>query len=148
MNAKITETENKIPRISGLATNGALTTVKNKIPDVSILVTKTGYNTKISGIEKKITDHDHNGYITGSKFNKLTTESFKPRLAQADLVTKTDFDDKRQDLNKKITSNKTMHILVENELKNYKNLMEGKNYFVGNDSTLNYLVFQPMQKYF
>ena len=37
-NAKITETEGKIPSISGLATNAALTTVGYKIPTISSLV--------------------------------------------------------------------------------------------------------------
>ena len=32
----ITESENKVPDISNLATKTALTTVENKIPDVSI----------------------------------------------------------------------------------------------------------------
>ena len=57
--------------------------------------------------------------------NKLTEENFAARLAQANLanksdianfVKKTDFDDKLKKLNKKVTSNKTKHLLVENEL--------------------------------
>ena len=32
------------------------------------------------------------------------------------MVKKTDFDDKLKNLNKKATSNKTKHVLVENEL--------------------------------
>ena len=48
--SKIIELENKIPSISGLATNSALTAVENKIPNVSDLVTKANYNTKISEI--------------------------------------------------------------------------------------------------
>ena len=39
-NAKIIETEGKIPKNSGLPTSTALTAVKNKIPDVSNLVKK------------------------------------------------------------------------------------------------------------
>ena len=39
-NAKITEIENKIPNISGLATNVAWTAVRNKIPNISSLVKK------------------------------------------------------------------------------------------------------------
>ena len=39
-NAKISEIENKIPSISGLATNSALTAVENKIPNVSNLLKK------------------------------------------------------------------------------------------------------------
>ena len=46
LNAKITIIENKLPSITGSATNSALTAVENKIPDVSNLVTKTDCNTK------------------------------------------------------------------------------------------------------
>ena len=63
-NAKITEIEGKIPSISGLATNAALTAVENKIPNISSLVKKTDYNTKITEIVKKITDHNHDKYVT------------------------------------------------------------------------------------
>ena len=56
-------------RITGLATNSALTAVKNKILDVSSLVKKTDYDAKISDIEKKVTDHDHDKYNTASEFN-------------------------------------------------------------------------------
>ena len=52
-------------------------------------------------IEKKVTDHDHDNYIITSEFNKLTTENFAARLAQANLVTKADFDAKLTSLNKK-----------------------------------------------
>ena len=38
--AKITETECKIPSITGLATSSALTAVENKVPDVCNLVKK------------------------------------------------------------------------------------------------------------
>ena len=47
---KITEIENKIPSISGLATDAALTAVENKIHNVSSLVKKTDYNAKIKKI--------------------------------------------------------------------------------------------------
>ena len=46
------------------------------------------------------------------------------RLAQADLVTKTNFYAKLSGLNKKITSNKTKHLLVENKLKKLEKLMQ------------------------
>ena len=59
LNAKITEIEGKIPSITGLATNSALTAVENKIPDVSGLVTKIDYDAKVSNIEKKVSDHNH-----------------------------------------------------------------------------------------
>ena len=41
---------------------------------------------------------------------------FNARLAQSNLITKTDFDAKLSSLNKKITSNKTKDLLVENDL--------------------------------
>ena len=59
---------------------------------------KTNHDVKISEIEKKITDHDHEKYITTN--NKLMS------------------------LNRKINSNKTKQVLLENELKNYKHLIQ------------------------
>ena len=53
---------------------------------------KTDYNTKINETEKKITDDNHDKYITTPEFNKLTSENFAARLKQANLVTKTEFD--------------------------------------------------------
>ena len=76
---------------------------------------KTDFDKKISELEKKITDHNHDKYITTPEFNKLTAENFAARLAQANLITKTDFDAKLSSLNKKITSNKTKHLIVENK---------------------------------
>ena len=67
---------------------------------------KTDYNTKINEIEKRITDHSHDKYITTLEFNKLTAENFAARLALENLVTKTDFDDKLINLNKKLTQTK------------------------------------------
>ena len=88
--------------------------------------------------------------ITTSKFNKLTTEKFNARLAQANLITKTDFDAKLQSLSRKITSNKTKHLLVENELKKLKifdlSYFKGKSHFE-EDNAQNYLVFQPICRY-
>ena len=69
---------------------------------------------KISGIEKKVSDHNHHKYITTAEFNKLTTENFKARLAQADLVKKkTDFDTELKKISGRVTSNKTKHLLVK-----------------------------------
>ena len=36
---------------------------------------------------------DYTKYINTQKFNKLTVENFKERLKQANLVSKTDFDE-------------------------------------------------------
>ena len=122
LNIKINEVKNKLLNIINLATISALTAVENKIP--SNLVKE--YDTKISEIEKKITDHDHDKYITTPEFDKLTVENFATKLAQANLASKSgianfvknrDFDNKPKKLNKKVTSNKTKHLLVKNELK-------------------------------
>ena len=80
----------------------------------------------------------------------LISSHFAERLAQAKLVTKTGFDDKLKNLNKKINSNKTKHVLVENELKILETFdsiyLCGKSYFE-DDGTQNYLVFQTTCKY-
>ena len=67
-----------------------------------------------------ITDLNNDKYINTPEFNKLTTENFKARLAQEDLVTKTDFYVKLKEISKRITSHKTRYLLVENELKKLK----------------------------
>ena len=52
---------------------------------------KTDYKAKINEIENKITtDHDHDKYITTQEFNKLTSDNFNARLAQANLASKND----------------------------------------------------------
>ena len=108
-NAKINEKENKMPSISGLAINDALTVIEKKISNINSLVKKkrTDYSTKITEIEKLLTDHNHDKYITTPEFSKPSAEDFDSRLAQAHLVTKTDFDDKLENQNQKIKSNKT-----------------------------------------
>ena len=93
-NIKITEIEGKIPDISCLATKAALTIVENKIPSISGLVKKTDYNTKITDIENKLNNHNHDKYVATSEFNTLAADVFNARLAQANLITKTDFDAK------------------------------------------------------
>ena len=82
-----------------------------------LVVFKTNYNTKITEIEKKLTDHNHDKYITTPEFNTLAADVFNARLAQANLITKTDFDAKLSSLNRKITASKTKNLLVENEFK-------------------------------
>ena len=113
----MTEIEGKIPSITGLDSNSASTAVENKIPNVSGLVTKTDYDAEVSEIEKKVSHQNHEKYITNPEFNNLAAGVFTVRLAQTNLITKTDFDAKLQSLSKRITSNKTKHLLVENELK-------------------------------
>ena len=67
--AKLTELTDKIPDVSSLATKTTLTAVENKTPSVSSLVNKTDYDTKITEIEKKLTDLNHDKYITASEFS-------------------------------------------------------------------------------
>ena len=66
-------------------------------------------------------------------------------------MAKTDFDATLPSLNKKITQNKTIHLLVENVLNNLKTF--DFSYFIGKshfeeDGTQNYSVFQPLFRYF
>ena len=71
------------------------------------MVKKTDYNTKVTEIENKLNNHNHDKYIDTSEFNKLAVDVFNVRIAQANLVTKTDFDAKLSGLNRKITQSKT-----------------------------------------
>ena len=68
----------------------------------------------------------------------MAGDGFNARLVQANVIPKTDFDAKLTDVNKKITSNKTKHLLVENELKKFEKLdaayFRGKNYFEEDDT--------------
>ena len=62
-------------------------------------------------------------------------------------MTKTDFDAKLLSLNKRVTTNKTKHLLVENKLKKLNAF--DLSYFIDKshfeeDDTQNYLVFQPL----
>ena len=66
-------------------------------------------------------------------------------------MTKTEFDSKLSNLNRKITANKSKHLLVDNELNKLKTFYSS--YFIGKshfeeDGTQNYLVFQPIIRYF
>ena len=146
LNAKINEVKAEIPSITNLTTTTALTSVKNKIPNVSYLVRKTDYNAKINETEKKITYHSHDKCITTPEFNKLTAENFSARLAQGNLETKTDFDDKLKNLKiKKINLNKTKLI---KKLETFDSIyFRGKSHFE-DDGTQNYLVFQTAYRYF
>ena len=98
----------KIANNTNVATTTALTAVENEIPD-------------------------HSKYISTPEFNNLTTRRFAATLQQANLasknnianfVKKTDFANKLKHLNKKIISNKTKHVIVEMNLKNYRHLTQ------------------------
>ena len=72
-------------------------------------------------------------------------------MAQANLITKTDFDAKLSSLIRNITADKARHLLIENELKKLKAFdsvyFRGKNHFE-NNGTQNVFVFQPIYSYF
>ena len=72
----------------------ALTTVEIKIPSVSNHVKETDYNAKITEIESKLNNHNHDKYITTPEFNTLAADVFNAKLSRANLVMKTDFDAK------------------------------------------------------
>ena len=67
------------------------------------------------------------------------------------MITKTDFDAKLSSLNRKITKNKTDHLIVKNELNKLKTFdtsyYNGKSYFEESEKP-NLLIFQPLSKYF
>ena len=81
-NAKITEIENKLPSINGLATTATLTEIENKIPDVSNLVKKPDYHAKMLDIESK--------YITTADHNKFTKNLVANNIESKELVDKSD----------------------------------------------------------
>ena len=147
----MTDIEGKIPDVSNLATKTALTTIENKIPDVSNLVKKTNYNTKVTEIVNELNNHNHDKYITTPDFNTLAANIFNARLSQANLVTKTIFDNTVSGLDSKIAENKTKKKSIGNEFKKLETLnlsyFIGKNYFE-EDGAENYLVFQPISRYF
>ena len=128
-----------------------MTAVENKIPDFSNLIKITDCDTKISETEKQITDHNRDKYITTAQINKLTAENFASRLSQANLVTKTNSDTKLISLNRKINSNKTKHLLFENELEKLQTFdssyIQRKSHFE-EDGAGNYLIFQPINRCF
>ena len=67
------------------------------------MVKEINYNTKVTEIEKKLNNHNHDKYIDNPEFNKLAADVFNARTAQENLITKTDFDSKLSNLNRKIT---------------------------------------------
>ena len=64
-----------------------------------IQLRKTDYNTKVTDIENKLNNHNHDKYIDTPEFNKLPADIFNARLSQTNLITKTDFDAKLSSLN-------------------------------------------------
>ena len=101
--------------------------------------------------QKLVNFKNHDRYVTTPEFNTLAADVSNARLAQANLITKTDFDAKLSSHDRKITGNKSKHVLVETELKMVKTFDSScfidKSHFE-EDGKQNYLVFQPMYRYF
>ena len=104
------------------------------MPDTSGLVTKSVLSTKNSEVENK--NLDNSKYITTQECNQLTAENFAVRLKQADLVNKNDFDNKIKSSDRRITSNKTKHLEVQERLNslitNYYNFFLSRICFTSN----------------
>ena len=116
-----------------------------------ILLRKQTITLKLQKLNNKFNNHNHDKYITTPEFNTLAAHVFNARLSQASLVAKIDFDAKLLSFNRKIMENKIKHLLVQNELNELKTF--DCSYFIGKshfeeDGTQNYLVFQPLNKYF
>ena len=87
----------------------------------------------------------------------MAASTFNARLAaQRDLIRKPEFDAKLKSISDRVTLNPNVCLLKMNNNNNNDNKKEkfdaayfrGKNYFDGDDCTQNYLVFQPIYKYF
>ena len=121
-----------------------MTTVESKFPSISGLVKKQATILRLLIVKINSIIYNHDKYVATSEFNTLAANVFNARLAQANLITKTDFDAKWSSLNRKITANKTKHFLNDNDL----SYCGGKQYFDEGSRKQNYLVFLPMRKYF
>ena len=99
-NAKIKSIENEILYINNLVTKYLnlltylllvlLLLLKIEYLVLVIQSRKTDYKTKINGIEKKITDHNHDKHITTLEVNKFMVEIFYLRLKRANVASKID----------------------------------------------------------
>ena len=89
---------------------------------VSSLVKETYHDTKITEIENKLNNHNHDKYITTPEFNTLAAVFLMQDYHWANLVVKTNFDNTKSSLDNKIVENKTKNKSIENELKKLKTL--------------------------
>ena len=113
--------ENKISDASKFATKTTLTNLSNMVPDISTLIKKSDYDIKIAEIESKF----------------ISNTGFDWKLAQANVITKRNFDAKTIELKNNIKKLQTFD----------SSYFRGKNYF-DEDGTQNYLVFLHIGRYF
>ena len=111
---------------------------------LEVLLKKTDYDTKMTEIENKLNNHNHDKYITTPEFITLAADVFNARLAQANLVAETDFGNTISSLDSKIAENKTKNKSIQNEFKKLKTF--DSSYFIGKSyfDAQNYLVFQSI----
>ena len=63
---------------------------------------KTGCNIKVTEIENKLNNQNHAKCIDSQELNTLAADVFNARIAQGNLVTKTDYDAKFSSRHKKL----------------------------------------------
>ena len=81
------------------------------------MVKKTNYNTKVTKIENKLNNHNHDKYIDTQEFNKLAADVFNAILIQANLVTKNVFYNTVSSLDTKIEGKKSLGALLKRTLR-------------------------------
>ena len=108
-------------------------------------------DTKVTEIENKLNNHNHDKYISTREFNTLAADVFNARLSRANLDVKTIFDNTVSSLDTKINGNKSLGALLQRTFKTLESpdlcYVKSKSHF-GEDGAQNHLVFQPINKYF
>ena len=150
--AKITDIENKIPSISGLATITAFASVKNKMPNVNNPAkekTKTYCGGKRSDIKSKfVTTVDYHKFTKDIIANNIKSEGLVNKSTISEFINNADLDKKK----------KVATLAAKSELKAEQDKITkleafDSRYFhdkshTEDDRTQNYLVFQLMRRYF
>ena len=153
-NAKITEIEGKIPRISRLATNVGLTAVENKIPDINNLVKKKKeYDANITKIESKyVTTTDYNKCTKNIVDNNIKSKNLVDKFDIAEFINNTDLDQKLATLIATLETKAELKAEQDKIIKlqafDSSYLREKSKSHFAENSTQKYLVFQPMYRYF
>ena len=147
-NAKITEIENKIPSINGLATTATLTAIENKIPDISNLVKRPNYDTKILDIESKhITTADYNKFAKNLVASNIESKELVDKSVIGGFISSAYLDKKKAvTLATKAEPKAEQDKIIKLQAFD-SNYFRGKNHFE-DDGNQKYLVFQPMYRYF
>ena len=132
--------ENKIPNVTGLATKTELTSIKNKIPDISNFTTKTALtnlSNSVPDITTLIKKSDYDAKIGEIESQYVSNTGFNSKLAQANVITNRNVDSKIIELENNIKKLRTFD----------SSYFRGKSH-IEEDDTQNYLLFQPIFRYF